>query len=204
MLTTTPPAPPRAYRPHDIGGTSGSGSGEGAEDGMPGVNFDRAAAFYDATRALPDGVAEQVRDAILNRVGARPGRASSRSASARDASRCRSSARATLLRCRSLGGHARRASREVDRRPGAARAGLRRRDGAAVPPRGLRRRPPDPRDPPRRRPSHDARRSPARAPAERAGRSSRRTNMRSRNGRTRWAGARRRARGSSPAGGTRS
>jgi SAM-dependent methyltransferase len=40
---------------------------------MPGVNFDRAAAFYDATRALPDGVAEQVRDAILDRVGARPG-----------------------------------------------------------------------------------------------------------------------------------
>ena len=40
---------------------------------MPGVNFDRAAAFYDATRALPDGVAEQVRDAVLDRVGARPG-----------------------------------------------------------------------------------------------------------------------------------
>src|SRR6185295_2107481 len=39
---------------------------------MPGVNFDRAAAFYDATRALPDGVAEQVRDAIVDRVGARP------------------------------------------------------------------------------------------------------------------------------------
>jgi len=37
------------------------------------VNFDRAAAFYDATRALPDGVAEQVRDALLDRVGARPG-----------------------------------------------------------------------------------------------------------------------------------
>ena len=40
---------------------------------MPGVNFDRAAAFYDATRALPEGVAEQVRDAILDHVGARPG-----------------------------------------------------------------------------------------------------------------------------------
>ena len=40
---------------------------------MPGVNFDRAAAFYDATRALPDGVAEQVRDAVVGRVGARPG-----------------------------------------------------------------------------------------------------------------------------------
>jgi SAM-dependent methyltransferase len=40
---------------------------------MPGVNFDRAASFYDATRALPDGVAEQVRDAILSRVGAGPG-----------------------------------------------------------------------------------------------------------------------------------
>ena len=40
---------------------------------MPGVNFDRAAAFYDATRGLPDGVAEQVRDAILDRAGAGPG-----------------------------------------------------------------------------------------------------------------------------------
>lgn len=40
---------------------------------MTGVNFDRAAAFYDATRALPEGVAEQVRDAILDHVGARPG-----------------------------------------------------------------------------------------------------------------------------------
>jgi SAM-dependent methyltransferase len=40
---------------------------------MPGVNFDRAAAFYDATRALPDGVAERVRDAIVDRVGARAG-----------------------------------------------------------------------------------------------------------------------------------
>jgi SAM-dependent methyltransferase len=40
---------------------------------MPGVSFDRAAAFYDATRALPDGVAEEVRDALLARVGARPG-----------------------------------------------------------------------------------------------------------------------------------
>jgi SAM-dependent methyltransferase len=39
---------------------------------VPGVNFDRAAAFYDATRALPDGVAEHVRDAVLDRVGARP------------------------------------------------------------------------------------------------------------------------------------
>src|SRR5262245_50611733 len=40
---------------------------------MPGVNFDRAAAFYDATRALPEGVAEQVRVAVLDRVGARAG-----------------------------------------------------------------------------------------------------------------------------------
>jgi len=39
---------------------------------MPGVSFDRAAAFYDATRALPDGVAEAVRDALLVQVGARP------------------------------------------------------------------------------------------------------------------------------------
>ena len=39
---------------------------------MPGVNFDRAASFYDATRGLPDGVAEQVRDALLRHVGAGP------------------------------------------------------------------------------------------------------------------------------------
>jgi len=39
---------------------------------MPGVNFDRAASFYDATRALPDGVADEVRDAILRHVGAGP------------------------------------------------------------------------------------------------------------------------------------
>jgi ubiquinone/menaquinone biosynthesis C-methylase UbiE len=31
---------------------------------MPGVVFDRAASFYDATRGLPPGVAEQVRDQI--------------------------------------------------------------------------------------------------------------------------------------------
>ena len=40
---------------------------------MPGVSFDRAAAFYDATRALPDGVAEEVRNVVLARVGAEPG-----------------------------------------------------------------------------------------------------------------------------------
>jgi len=39
---------------------------------MPGVTFDRAASFYDATRALPDGVAEEVADAILRRVAAGP------------------------------------------------------------------------------------------------------------------------------------
>ena len=39
---------------------------------MPGVNFDRAASFYDATRALPEGVADQVADAILRCVGAGP------------------------------------------------------------------------------------------------------------------------------------
>ena len=39
---------------------------------VPGVNFDRAVAFYDATRALPDGVADRVGVAILERVGAGP------------------------------------------------------------------------------------------------------------------------------------
>src|SRR5262249_24705514 len=39
---------------------------------MPGVNFDRAASFYDATRALPDGVADQVAEAILRHVEAGP------------------------------------------------------------------------------------------------------------------------------------
>jgi SAM-dependent methyltransferase len=39
---------------------------------MPGVNFDRAASFYDATRGLPDGVPEDVRDAVLRHVGAGP------------------------------------------------------------------------------------------------------------------------------------
>jgi SAM-dependent methyltransferase len=37
---------------------------------MSGVNFDRAAAFYDRTRNLPDGVAEEVRDALLRHIGA--------------------------------------------------------------------------------------------------------------------------------------
>ena len=39
---------------------------------MPGVNFDRAASLYDATRAFPHGVAEEVGDAILRRVAAGP------------------------------------------------------------------------------------------------------------------------------------
>src|SRR5262249_19592732 len=39
---------------------------------MPGVNFDRAARFYDRTRGLPDGVAADVRDAICTLVGAGP------------------------------------------------------------------------------------------------------------------------------------
>jgi SAM-dependent methyltransferase len=39
---------------------------------MPGVNFDRAAVFYDATRALPAGVAERVAEAIARTVGAEP------------------------------------------------------------------------------------------------------------------------------------
>ena len=37
---------------------------------MPGVVFDRATSFYDATRGLPPGVAEQVRDQIVRRTGA--------------------------------------------------------------------------------------------------------------------------------------
>jgi ubiquinone/menaquinone biosynthesis C-methylase UbiE len=37
---------------------------------MPGVVFDRAASFYDATRGLPPGVAEQVRDQIALCTGA--------------------------------------------------------------------------------------------------------------------------------------
>ncbi len=37
---------------------------------MPGVPFDRATSFYDATRGLPPGVAEQVRDQIALCTGA--------------------------------------------------------------------------------------------------------------------------------------
>jgi len=37
---------------------------------MPGVVFDRATSFYDATRSLPPGVAEQVRDQIAHCTGA--------------------------------------------------------------------------------------------------------------------------------------
>jgi ubiquinone/menaquinone biosynthesis C-methylase UbiE len=37
---------------------------------MPGVVFDRASSFYDATRSLPPGVAEQVRDQIARCTGA--------------------------------------------------------------------------------------------------------------------------------------
>src|SRR5215470_9466069 len=37
---------------------------------MPGVVFDRATSFYDATRGLPPGVAEQVRDQIALCTGA--------------------------------------------------------------------------------------------------------------------------------------
>ena len=37
---------------------------------MPGVAFDRATKFYDATRGLPTGVPEQVRDQIIRRTGA--------------------------------------------------------------------------------------------------------------------------------------
>jgi len=37
---------------------------------MPGVGFDRATSFYDATRGLPTGVPEQIRDQIVRRTGA--------------------------------------------------------------------------------------------------------------------------------------
>jgi ubiquinone/menaquinone biosynthesis C-methylase UbiE len=37
---------------------------------MPGVVFDRATSFYDATRGFPPGVAEQVRDQIARCTGA--------------------------------------------------------------------------------------------------------------------------------------
>jgi ubiquinone/menaquinone biosynthesis C-methylase UbiE len=43
-----------------------------SETNVSGVNFDRAAAFYDATRALPDGVAEEVCGALVRHVGAGP------------------------------------------------------------------------------------------------------------------------------------
>ena len=102
---------------------------------MPGVNFDRAAAFYDATRALPDGVAEQVRDAVLDRVGVRPGTRFLEVGvgTGRIALPVRPRG-ARLLRRRSLGGHARRASREADRRPGAAaQPGLACADAMALP-----------------------------------------------------------------------
>ena len=39
---------------------------------MPGVSFDRAASFYDATRALPAGVTEQIRDQLIQALGIRP------------------------------------------------------------------------------------------------------------------------------------
>jgi SAM-dependent methyltransferase len=40
---------------------------------MPGLNFDRAVAFYDATRALPPGVDGAVRDALVQRLGLQRG-----------------------------------------------------------------------------------------------------------------------------------
>ncbi|HWQ15951.1 MAG TPA: class I SAM-dependent methyltransferase [Roseiflexaceae bacterium] len=39
---------------------------------MPGESFDRAASYYDATRGFPEGVPEQIRDAIVRAVGAGP------------------------------------------------------------------------------------------------------------------------------------
>ena len=35
---------------------------------MPGINFDPASAYYDKTRGYPPGVAEAIRDAILNKL----------------------------------------------------------------------------------------------------------------------------------------
>ena len=37
---------------------------------MPGISFDRAVAYYDATRGYPPGVAEQIRDAIIRETNA--------------------------------------------------------------------------------------------------------------------------------------
>jgi len=37
---------------------------------MPGISFDRAAEYYDNTRGFPEGVAEQIRAAIVNYTGA--------------------------------------------------------------------------------------------------------------------------------------
>src|SRR5215211_5157710 len=39
---------------------------------MPGVSFDRAAEYYDATRGYRDGSAERIRDAIVAHTGAGP------------------------------------------------------------------------------------------------------------------------------------
>ncbi|MCG8347682.1 MAG: class I SAM-dependent methyltransferase [Chloroflexales bacterium] len=37
---------------------------------MPGVSFDRAANYYDATRGYTEGVAERIRDALTDHIGA--------------------------------------------------------------------------------------------------------------------------------------
>ena len=39
---------------------------------MPGVNFDRAAEYYDATRGYPPGVDEQLRDALIKQLQLAP------------------------------------------------------------------------------------------------------------------------------------
>ncbi len=39
---------------------------------MPGVNFDRAAEYYDATRGYPPGVDEQLRDALIKQLHLAP------------------------------------------------------------------------------------------------------------------------------------
>ena len=121
-MTTTPPAPGERSSRMISGGTYETGPGEEAEAGVRGCEFrSDSGILRECDQSAARRRRRAVRDAILDRVSTRPGTYSSRSASARDASRCIRPQGPRLLRCRSLGGHARRASREVDRRPGATR-----------------------------------------------------------------------------------